>query len=87
MKNIILNQVSNCLIFKFKIMATIRKKINIHPSKLFYTYLYPLYAREFLFGNDRNEFLNLIDLDFDLTPSQWNAVIDAWEEKEEFLID
>ncbi|MDA3780313.1 MAG: hypothetical protein PF487_08890 [Bacteroidales bacterium] len=62
-----------------------KKKINIHPSKLFYGYLYPLYAREFLFGDDRNKFIELIDMDFDLTPNQWNAVLIAWDEKEYIL--
>lgn len=66
-------------------MATIRKKINIHPSKIFYTYLYPLYAKEFLFGDNYNEFIEIIEDDFILTINQRNAIKIAWEEKEDFL--
>jgi hypothetical protein len=66
-------------------MATIRKKLNVHPSKIFYTYLYPLYAKEFLFGDSYQEFIELIEEDFILTVRQKNAIETAWEEKEEII--
>lgn len=28
----------------------------IHPTKVFYQYLYPIYAKEFLLGNDYDSF-------------------------------
>ncbi len=47
--------------------------------------MYPLYAKEFLFGDSYQEFIELIEEDFILTVRQKNAIETAWEEKEEII--
>lgn len=61
-----------------------KKQIKLHSSKV-WGFLYPIYAREFLFGNDYEEFALLIQKDFDLTTDQWMAVLEEWEFKEMIL--
>ena len=63
-----------------------KKKINVHSSKV-WEFLYPIYAREFLFGSDYEQFALLIQKDFDLTTDQWMAVLEEWELKERILSD
>lgn len=60
-------------------------KLNIHPSKIFYGYLYPIFATEFLFWNSYDEFAARISEKFSLNQRQWGAVLQAWDEKEEIL--
>jgi hypothetical protein len=66
-----------------------KKKIdlkNIHPSKVVYGYVYPVFAREFLFMNNYEQFANnVVSSHFILTPEQWEAVLQEWELKEKIL--
>ena len=67
-----------------------KKKINliaVHPSKVMYDYLYPAFAKEFLFMNDYQQYAEMIQLYFILTPEQWEAVLQEWELKEAILSD
>jgi hypothetical protein len=60
-------------------------KLNIPANEIFYKYLYPIFAKEFLFRSNYENFANLIQDKFDLTLEQWEAVLQAWEEKESIL--
>jgi len=65
-----------------------KSKVNlsaVHPSKVFYGYIYPIYAKQFLFGNDYTLFAELVQESFILTPDQWNIVLFEWELKESIL--
>ena len=57
----------------------------VHPSKVFYGYLYPLFAKQFLFGSSYQIFAELVQESFVLTPEQWEAVLQEWELKETIL--
>jgi hypothetical protein len=62
-----------------------RNLTNIHPSKIWSEYLYPIYARDFLF-QDNYEFLaDKINQLFILSPEQWEVVLNEWEFKERML--
>lgn len=58
---------------------------KIHPSKVFYGYIYPVYAKDFLFGSDYELFAQYISKSFILTSEQWEAVLQEWELKESIL--
>jgi len=65
-----------------------KEKVNltsVHPSKVMYGYLYPAYAKEFLFMNKYEQYAEMIKLHFILTPEQWDAVLQEWELKESIL--
>jgi len=65
-----------------------KEKVNltaVHPSKVMYGYLYPAYAKEFLFMNNYQQYAEMIQLHFILTPEQWEAVLQEWELKETIL--
>lgn len=57
----------------------------VHPSKVMYGYIYPVYAKEFLFMNNYEQFASMVQLSFTLTPEQWEAVLQEWELKETIL--
>ena len=61
-----------------------RRKLALHESKIF-AYIYPLYAREFMFYSNYESFVKLVAKDFDLTPEQWNKLQGEWEFKEMIL--
>lgn len=65
-------------------MKTVLDLSNIHPAKV-WKFLYPLYAKKFLFGNSYEELADSIQESFTLTPEQWQAVLNEWEEKEIIL--
>jgi hypothetical protein len=58
-----------------------KHKLNLHESKVF-NYLYPLYAKEFLFSKRYEDFARIVQKDFDLTPDQWAKLLGEWEFKE-----
>jgi hypothetical protein len=65
-----------------------KQKVNlsaVHPSKVFYGYLYPLFARPFLFGSNYQQFAEMVQMEFFLSPEQWEAVLQEWELKEKIL--
>lgn len=65
-----------------------KQKINLSavpPSKIMYGYLYPIFAKPFLFGDDYQTFAEMVQESFILTPEQWEAVLIAWEQKEQIL--
>jgi len=63
------------------------KKIDYSKSTedIFYKILYPIYAREFLFGDDYESFALTISANFILNSKQWDCILKHWEEKETIL--
>ena len=63
------------------------RKFDYSNSKedIFYKVIYPMYAREFLFGNDYEKFAFLISANFILNAEQWEYILEHWEQKETIL--
>ena len=63
------------------------KKFDYSKSRedIFYKIIYPIYAKEFLFGNYYIEFAMLIEQNFILNPIQWDYILQHWDEKESIL--
>lgn len=63
------------------------KKFDYSKSTedIFYKVIYPLYAREFLFGNNYEQFVFLVEVNFILNATQWEYILEHWEEKESIL--
>ena len=63
------------------------KKFDYLDSKqdIFYKLIYPIYAREFLFGNNYESFASLISANFKLNSVQWELILEHWELKESIL--
>ena len=63
------------------------KKLDYSKSTvdIFYKVIYPLYAREFLFGNDYEQFAFLVSANFILNDIQWEYILEHWENKETIL--
>ena len=53
---------------------------------IFYKILYPIYAREFLFGKNYEDFAFTISANFILNEQQWEYILEHWEQKENILI-
>lgn len=70
-----------------KIKAMQIKKFDYSKSKedIFYKVIYPLYAREFLFGNKYESFAFLVEANFILNAEQWDYILEHWEQKESIL--
>lgn len=52
---------------------------------IFYKVIYPLYAREFLFGTNYEHFAFLVEANFILNAPQWAYILEYWEQKESIL--
>jgi len=63
------------------------KQFNLTSIKsdIFLKWIYPLYAEEFLFGDNYEEFAKLISMMFVLSPEQWEYILEWWELKESTL--
>lgn len=53
---------------------------------IFYKIIYPLFPKEFLFGNDLEEFLKLVSETFILNDFQVLHIVEHWKEKENILV-
>ena len=64
------------------------KKFDYSKSTedIFYKVIYPVYAREFLFGNNYEQFAFLVEANFILNAKQWEYILEHWEQKESILI-
>jgi len=51
-------------------------------NDIFYKYIYPVLAKEFLLGNNYEEFANKVSKLFILNPEQWEVILYEWEFKE-----
>ena len=67
-------------------MATI-KKFDYSKSRedIFYKILYPIYAKEFLYGSNYENFAFMVSANFILNPQQWEYILEHWEQKESIL--
>jgi len=54
-------------------------------NKVFYQYIYPVYAREFLLGSDYEQFAKKVQETFVLNEEQWACVLAEWEIKDSIL--
>ncbi len=63
------------------------KKFNYSNTTedIFYKVIYPIYAKEFLFGNSYENFAFLVSANFILNTTQWEKILEYWEEKESIL--
>lgn len=63
------------------------KKFDYSKSTedIFYKLIYPVYAREFLFGNNYEQFAFLVEANFILNATQWEYILEHWEQKESLL--
>lgn len=49
---------------------------------IFYEIIYPIYAREFLFGTNYEDFAFEVEAKFILNPEQWEYILEHWSDKE-----
>jgi hypothetical protein len=63
------------------------KKFDYSKSKedIFYKIIYPIYAKEFLFGSNYENFAFIVSANFILNPIQWEYILEHWEQKESIL--
>jgi len=63
------------------------KKFDYSKSKedIFYKILYPIYAKEFLFGSNYENFAFTVSANFILNAEQWEYILEHWELKETIL--
>lgn len=52
---------------------------------IFYKIIYPIYAKEFLFGSNYENFAFIVSANFILNPIQWEYILEHWEQKESIL--
>jgi len=52
---------------------------------IFYKIIYPIYAKEFLFGSSYEEFASIVSTMFILNSEQWEYVLEHWEGKQSIL--
>ena len=52
---------------------------------IFYKIIYPIYAKEFLFGGSYENFAFIVSANFILNPQQWEYILEHWEQKELIL--
>ena len=64
------------------------KKFDYSKSTedIFYKIIYPLYAREFMFGNNYEQFAFLVEANFILNAHQLGYILEHWDQKESILI-
>ena len=63
------------------------KKFDYSKSTedIFYKIIYPMYAREFLFGSNYENFTFLVSANFILNSTQWEYILEHWQQKETIL--
>lgn len=63
------------------------KKFDYSKSNedIFYKLIYPIYSKDFLFGNNYEKFALLVHSTFILNSIQWEYILEHWELKESLL--
>lgn len=63
------------------------RKFDYSESKedIFYKIIYPIYAREFLFGNNYENFAFTLSANFIFNSQQWEYILEHWEYKESII--
>lgn len=67
-------------------MKTKRFDYRKDNKDIFYKIIYPVFPKEFLFGNEYEYFAWLVSTTFILSETQWESILKHWEEKERILI-
>lgn len=52
---------------------------------IFYKIIYPIFAKEFLYGDNYENFAFMVSANFTLNDVQWQMILEHWEEKESIL--
>ncbi len=60
------------------------KKFDYSKSTedIFYKIIYPLYAKDFMYGKDYEHFAFTLSANFILNSQQWEYILEHWEAKE-----
>ena len=63
------------------------KKFDYSAVKedIFYKIIYPIYAKEFLYGDNYENFAFTVSANFILNSEQWEYILEHWEQKESIL--
>ena len=63
------------------------KKIDYskETEDIFYKIIYPIYAKEFLYGSSYENFAFTVSANFILSHKQWTEILNHWEMKESIL--
>lgn len=63
------------------------KKFDYSKSTedIFYKIIYPIYAKEFMFGDSYDTFAFHVSANFILNAQQWEYILEHWEQKESIL--
>lgn len=61
-----------------------KTKFDFTKSKedIFFKIIYPLYAKEFIFGKNYENFALIVSVNFILNTEQWDYILEHWEKKE-----
>ena len=63
-------------------MNIIKFDYSQSTEDIFYKIIYPLYAKEFMFGNDYEMFAFHVAANFTLNSEQWEYILEHWDKKE-----
>ena len=64
-------------------------KVDLTKAKgeVFYKYIYPSFAKHFLFGSNYVYFAEMVQERFVLNKKQWDSLLSEWEIKESILTE
>lgn len=51
---------------------------HIHPTKIA-DIIYPVFAKDFWMADEYSDFAEIVQTQFDLTPEQWDALLNFYE--------
>ena len=66
-------------------MKTTKLNFLKSTNDIFYKIIYPVYAKEFLFSDNYENFALLVETKFILNPIQWDYILEHWIAKENLL--
>ena len=58
---------------------------NNLQKDFFHEEIYPIFKKDFLLGNNYEEFAKKVSEKFTLNSEQWGNVLECWEQKEDIL--
>lgn len=64
-------------------MNIIKFDYSESTDDIFYKIIYPLYTKEFMFGNDYEMFAFNVASNFNLNKEQWEYILEHWNKKEQ----
>jgi len=57
-----------------------------YSRDIFYSHIYPIYPKEFMFGTKFEEFAKLLESNFIFNPKIWDYIVEHWEYKESLKV-